>query len=97
MFRNTVRTNHFAAPARETLAVKLDSRNIGELPEPRPRHEIFVYSPVVAGVHMRFGSVARGEVGCTSPPSGRRGRGPRDSGGASRYAWSGRSGHLPLI
>lgn len=58
--RNTVRTNHFAAPARETLALKLDSRNIGELPEPRPRHEIFVYSPVVAGVHMRFGSVARG-------------------------------------
>ncbi|MFC9518021.1 NAD-glutamate dehydrogenase domain-containing protein [Nocardiaceae bacterium NPDC056970] len=58
--RNTVRTNHFADPVRETLALKLDARNIAELPEPRPRHEIFVYSPAVAGVHMRFGSVARG-------------------------------------
>ncbi|WP_107986665.1 NAD-glutamate dehydrogenase domain-containing protein [Rhodococcus sp. OK519] len=58
--RNTVRTNYFTPPARETIALKLDSRNIGELPEPRPRHEIFVYSPAVAGVHMRFGSVARG-------------------------------------
>ncbi|MCA1005198.1 NAD-glutamate dehydrogenase [Rhodococcus hoagii] len=58
--RNTVRTNHFADPVREALALKLDARNIAELPEPRPRHEIFVYSPAVAGVHMRFGSVARG-------------------------------------
>ncbi|WP_441346925.1 NAD-glutamate dehydrogenase domain-containing protein [Rhodococcus sp. SGAir0479] len=58
--RNTVRTNHFATPARETVALKLDSRAIAELPEPRPRHEIFVYSPAVAGVHMRFGAVARG-------------------------------------
>ncbi|QBJ96126.1 glutamate dehydrogenase [Rhodococcus sp. ABRD24] len=57
---NTVRTNHFVSPDRECLALKLDSRNIAELPEPRPRHEIFVYSPMVAGVHMRFGSVARG-------------------------------------
>lgn len=58
--RNTVRTNYFVTPARETLALKLDSRRIRELPEPRPRHEVFVHSPVVAGVHMRFGAVARG-------------------------------------
>ncbi|WP_430334340.1 NAD-glutamate dehydrogenase domain-containing protein [Rhodococcus sp. ACT016] len=58
--RNTVRTNHFVTPVRDSLALKLDSRSIDELPEPRPRHEIFVYSPEVAGVHMRFGSVARG-------------------------------------
>ena len=58
--RNTVRTNHFVTPTRESVALKLDSRSIGELPEPRPRHEIFVYSPTVAGVHMRFGAVARG-------------------------------------
>ncbi|ONM47526.1 NAD-glutamate dehydrogenase domain-containing protein [Nocardia donostiensis] len=60
VIRNTLRTNHFIAPEREALALKLDSRNIGELPEPRPRYEIFVYSPTVAGVHMRFGAVARG-------------------------------------
>ena len=29
-------------------------------PLPRPKFEIFVYSPRVEGVHLRFGSVARG-------------------------------------
>ena len=29
-------------------------------PQPRPRFEIFVYSPRVEGVHLRFGAVARG-------------------------------------
>ncbi|WP_083934286.1 NAD-glutamate dehydrogenase [Sciscionella marina] len=42
------------------LAVKLDPRRIPELPEPRPRFEIFVYSPRFEGVHLRFGPVARG-------------------------------------
>ncbi|MGW0174558.1 NAD-glutamate dehydrogenase [Rhodococcus sp. NPDC003322] len=60
LIRNTVRTNHFTAIRRDCLALKFDSRAIDELPEPRPRHEIFVYSPAVAGVHLRFGAVARG-------------------------------------
>ncbi|MEJ7743299.1 MAG: NAD-glutamate dehydrogenase domain-containing protein [Nocardioidaceae bacterium] len=29
-------------------------------PEPRPQFEVFVYSPRVEGVHLRFGAVARG-------------------------------------
>ena len=33
---------------------------IPDLPEPRPRFEIWVYSPSVEGVHLRFGAVARG-------------------------------------
>jgi len=33
---------------------------ITELPLPRPKFEIFVYSPRVEGVHLRFGPVARG-------------------------------------
>ena len=33
---------------------------IDELPLPRPKFEIFVYSPRVEGVHLRFGHVARG-------------------------------------
>ena len=45
------------APA---LAFKLDPRRIDVLPEPRPRFEIWVYSPRVEGVHLRFGLVARG-------------------------------------
>ncbi|MCB2102575.1 MAG: NAD-glutamate dehydrogenase, partial [Rhodobacterales bacterium] len=42
------------------LSFKLDSRAVDELPLPRPLREIFVYSPRVEGVHLRFGLVARG-------------------------------------
>ncbi|HEX5401582.1 MAG TPA: NAD-glutamate dehydrogenase [Pseudonocardiaceae bacterium] len=42
------------------LAVKLDSGMVPELPAPRPKFEIFVYSPRFEGVHLRFGPVARG-------------------------------------
>ncbi|MCS3878567.1 glutamate dehydrogenase [Gordonia amarae] len=42
------------------MAFKLDTQNIPQAPEPRPVHEIFVYSPRVEGVHLRFGAVARG-------------------------------------
>ncbi|MDQ2796963.1 MAG: NAD-glutamate dehydrogenase, partial [Actinomycetota bacterium] len=45
---------------RTAVAVKLDPRRIPDLPEPRPRFEIWVYSPRVEGVHLRFGPVARG-------------------------------------
>ncbi len=61
----TLRTNYFvtresSARARDILALKLDAQLIDELPLPRPRFEIFVYSPRVEGVHLRFGPVARG-------------------------------------
>ncbi|KAA8880579.1 NAD-glutamate dehydrogenase, partial [Nocardia colli] len=60
----TLRTNHFRRTAGGTfldyLSLKFDARNIAELPEPRPRFEIFVYSPRVEGVHLRFGAIARG-------------------------------------
>jgi glutamate dehydrogenase len=60
----TLRTNGYRTDAdgqrRPALAVKLDPRRIPDLPEPRPRYEIWVYSPRVEGVHLRFGSVARG-------------------------------------
>ncbi len=55
----TVRTNHFQAD-RPALAVKLEPARIRDLPEPRPRFEIWVCSPRVEGVHLRFGKVARG-------------------------------------
>jgi glutamate dehydrogenase len=59
----SLRTNHFVADTREkgqSLAIKLDSRAIEGLPEPRPWREIFVYGSEVEGVHLRFGPVARG-------------------------------------
>ncbi|MFS8099475.1 NAD-glutamate dehydrogenase [Lentzea alba] len=60
----TLRTNYFfrdaEGNARPYLSVKLDPQAIPDLPAPRPKFEIFVYSPRVEGVHLRFGSVARG-------------------------------------
>ncbi|MDO5701396.1 MAG: NAD-glutamate dehydrogenase [Bowdeniella nasicola] len=55
----TTRTNAFI-PGERALAFKLDPRAIPDMPEPRPRHEIWVYGPRVHGVHLRFGAVARG-------------------------------------
>ncbi len=60
----TLRTNFYQAAADGSLkpyiSFKLEPDAIPELPEPRPRFEIFVYSPRVEGVHLRFGAVARG-------------------------------------
>ncbi|MFE3823903.1 NAD-glutamate dehydrogenase domain-containing protein, partial [Nocardia tengchongensis] len=64
LIRATLRTNYFRTDdpggVRGYLSFKFDPRHILELPEPRPQFEIFVYSPRVEGVHLRFGSVARG-------------------------------------
>ncbi len=58
------RTNYFrvdeAGRPPEHLAFKLDPTKLTLLPRPRPRYEIFVYSPRVEGVHLRGGKVARG-------------------------------------
>jgi glutamate dehydrogenase len=43
-----------------SIAIKIASAELEELPEPKPFREIFVWSPRVEGVHMRFGPVARG-------------------------------------
>jgi glutamate dehydrogenase len=59
----TLRTNCFQRIDGEPppyLAFKLDPTKIDDLPEPRPRYEIYVYSPRFEGVHLRAGSVARG-------------------------------------
>jgi glutamate dehydrogenase len=55
----TVRTTAYVddAPA---FAVKLDPTRIPDLPRPRPAHEVWVCSPRVEGVHLRFGAIARG-------------------------------------
>ncbi|WP_455476184.1 NAD-glutamate dehydrogenase [Bartonella sp. B17] len=62
----TLRTNAFTplqdGSPRRILATKLNPRQIEGLPEPRPYREIFVYGPEVEGVHLRFGSIARGGI-----------------------------------
>ncbi|WP_179468487.1 NAD-glutamate dehydrogenase [Mycolicibacterium vinylchloridicum] len=65
MVQATLRTNYFvtsgdSAHAQNVLSLKLNPQHIDELPLPRPKFEIFVYSPRVEGVHLRFGFVARG-------------------------------------
>jgi glutamate dehydrogenase len=61
----TLRTNYFvtregSARRQGVLSLKMNPQLIDELPLPRPKFEIFVYSPRVEGVHLRFGPVARG-------------------------------------
>ena len=61
----TVRTNFYVDGALDAgspvaLAYKMETRRITEAPLPRPAFEIWVYSPEVEGVHLRFGKIARG-------------------------------------
>ncbi|MFE7423119.1 NAD-glutamate dehydrogenase domain-containing protein [Rhodococcus sp. NPDC057529] len=63
----TTRTNFFAGTS-DALALKLEPRNLRFLPKPRPQFEIFVHSPRVEGVHLRFGSVARGGLRWSDRP-----------------------------
>ncbi|NNC63450.1 MAG: NAD-glutamate dehydrogenase, partial [Gammaproteobacteria bacterium] len=59
----TLRTNFFQLEnekPKKYVALKLDPKQLVELPRPRPMFEIFVYSPRVEGVHLRGGRVARG-------------------------------------
>ncbi|MFJ3924983.1 NAD-glutamate dehydrogenase [Streptomyces sp. NPDC090022] len=60
----TLRTNFFqkdaAGETHPYVSMKFDPQAIPDLPAPRPAFEIWVYSPRVEGVHLRFGKVARG-------------------------------------
>ncbi|HZY00302.1 MAG TPA: NAD-glutamate dehydrogenase [Dermatophilaceae bacterium] len=69
----TMRTNYYQRVAKvgepasggdagykSYFSIKLDPSKVPDLPAPRPMFEIWVYSPRVEGVHLRFGQVARG-------------------------------------
>ncbi|MGW7462628.1 NAD-glutamate dehydrogenase [Streptomyces sp. NPDC054797] len=64
LIKATLRTNFFqlndAGEQHAYVSMKFDPQAIPELPAPRPAFEIWVYSPRVEGVHLRFGKVARG-------------------------------------
>ncbi|MBV1848797.1 NAD-glutamate dehydrogenase [Catellatospora tritici] len=64
LIQATLRTSFFQRAAdgrpKSYVSFKLDPQAIPDLPAPRPKFEIFVYSPRFEGVHLRFGSVARG-------------------------------------
>ncbi|WP_407311222.1 NAD-glutamate dehydrogenase [Pseudomonas sp. nanlin1] len=64
LIKATLRTNFYQPDAngqsKSYFSFKFNPRLIPELPKPVPKFEIFVYSPRVEGVHLRFGNVARG-------------------------------------
>ena len=65
VIRAILRTNYFQTGPTEAashLSFKLDPPELRWLPQPRPRYEIFVYSPRTEGVHLRGGAVARGGI-----------------------------------
>ena len=68
---SALRTNFYQTEngqPKATIAIKFDSRKIDGLPLPKPLYEIFVYSPRVEGVHLRFGKVARGGIRWSDRP-----------------------------
>ncbi|MFD3382108.1 MULTISPECIES: NAD-glutamate dehydrogenase [unclassified Streptomyces] len=64
VIKATLRTNFFqeagGGEPHTYVSMKFDPQAIPDLPAPRPAYEIWVYSPRVEGVHLRFGKVARG-------------------------------------
>lgn len=64
LIKATLRTNYFqradGGKPHAYVSMKFDPQAIPDLPAPRPAYEIWVYSPRVEGVHLRFGKVARG-------------------------------------
>ena len=60
----TVRTNAWQLTAagahKPYLSFKFNSAEVPGMPEPKPKFEIWVYSPRVEGIHLRIDKVARG-------------------------------------
>jgi glutamate dehydrogenase len=66
LIRATLRTNYFQVDEKgcpkRYLSVKLNPKEVPEMPLPLPRYEMFVYSPRFEGVHLRTAKVARGGI-----------------------------------
>jgi len=62
----TLRTNYYQLDSHDCdktyISLKFDSRNIPDMPLPKPMFEVFVYSPRFEGVHLRSAKVARGGI-----------------------------------
>jgi len=63
--RSTLRTNYYQTlhgKPKPYVSFKINCALIDEMPLPRPKYEIFVYSPRVEAIHLRGGKVARGGI-----------------------------------
>ena len=60
----TLRSNYYQmdddGKEKPYISIKLNPQQLPEVPLPKPKYEIFVYSPRVEGVHLRGGDIARG-------------------------------------
>jgi glutamate dehydrogenase len=70
--RWAIRTNFYQLSrdgrVKDIIAIKFASRKLDEMPLPRPLYEVFVYSPRVEAIHLRFGKVARGGIRWSDRP-----------------------------
>ena len=66
LLNSTVRTNFFQRDENgqlpKAIAFKFTPQTIDAMPAPKPYREIWVYSPRVEGVHLRFAPIARGGI-----------------------------------
>ncbi len=65
------RTDFFASGTEaepSAITIKIKPERLAFVPLPRPFREIFVHSPEVEGVHLRFGPVARGGLRWSDRP-----------------------------
>lgn len=64
MIEATLRTNFYQTTDqgeyKPYISLKMAPETISDMPKPLPMFEVFVYSPRVEGVHLRWGKVARG-------------------------------------
>ncbi|MDB1135384.1 NAD-glutamate dehydrogenase [Candidatus Anaplasma sp. TIGMIC] len=56
-----LRTNYYQGD-KPYLSIKLDCGAVPDMPLPRPFREIYVYSSMFEGIHLRGGKVARGGI-----------------------------------
>ena len=64
----TVRTNFYRDLEEPVIAVKMESAAIEQLPAPRPLYEIYVYGPLMEGIHLRGDRIARGGIRYSDRP-----------------------------
>ena len=92
------RTNYYQAGEggwpKPYISFKIASRELVDLPSPKPFREIFVAGPVVEGVHLRMGPVARGGLRWSRPARRFPHRGPGSGQGSAGEERGHRSGRL---
>ena len=60
LIASALRTNFYQRPERPVISIKVDSAKVEGMKSPRPMFEIYVHSPLLEGIHLRGGKVARG-------------------------------------